>query len=504
MSSTTTPPPIVSLQGVTKRFGANVANDNISLDIHAGKIKALLGENGAGKSTLMSILAGRYLPDSGRISIDGAPTTFHNTKDAIKAGIGMVYQHFMLVNTMTVAENALLGQMGGFMASPKKMEAEISALAEEYGLQIDPSAKVSTLSMGERQRVEILKLLYRRSRVLIFDEPTSVLTEVETEQLFRSLKLMAQQGKAIVFISHKLEEVLELSDEIAILRRGRIEAEKPRSDVQSKKELASLMVGRDVLLKVGRSPMPVGDTVLQIQNLTGLGLHGVSLEVKQGEIVAVAGVAGNGQKALVEAVCGMKKPPVDTVFIMGKPWRKFFAELDWKRSLSYVPEDRLGLAVAEQMDLVDNLLLTTRKGFSHGPWLNRKRATQTMTKLMKRHDIKAHGVQSRAWQLSGGNLQKMVISRELFREPGLIVAEQPTQGLDISATETVWTHILETRATAGILLITGDINEALALADRIAVIFEGRFVDVFPATDKEKIADIGLMMAGVDKDAAQV
>lgn len=496
------PPPIVRLVELTKRFDSNVANDHISLDIRPGKIKALLGENGAGKSTLMSMLAGRFAPDDGHIEVDGSPQFFHSSKDAIAAGIGMVYQHFMLVNSMTVAENVFLGQTTSFFTSQKAMKNKVRSLARDFGMEIDPGLPVSKLSMGERQKVEIIKLLYRQSRVLIFDEPTSVLSELEAERLFESMRIMADQGKAIVFISHKLEEVLHIADEIAILRKGRVEAEIPREAVTSKADLACRMVGREVLLKVNKKPVKAGKTVLDIRKLTAEGLHDLNLRVHMGEIMAVVGVAGNGQKTLVEMVCGMHKPPQDTIHIMGKPWRKFFATLSWKKSLSYVPEDRLGLAVAEQMDLVDNLLLTTRKGFSKGPWLNRKRAEQTMTMLMEKHDIHPNKVESLAWQLSGGNLQKMVISRELFRRPALVVAEQPTQGLDIAATEAVWNHLLRTRGRSGILLITSDLNEALQLADRIAVIFEGRFMDVFDVTDQKKVENIGLMMAGVNPDEA--
>lgn len=489
--------PVVRLNKVSKAFGTNKANDEICLDIRAGRILALLGENGAGKSTLMSILAGRYVPDSGQIEIDGRPVAFASSKDAISAGIGMVYQHFMLVNSMTVAENVLLGQMEGALASPQRMEQAISKLAADFGMEIDPSARIADLSMGERQRVEILKLLYRESRVLIFDEPTSVLTEVETEKLFESMRAMAAQGKAIVFISHKLDEVVANADDIAILKRGHIVGKYLCEEVTSKADLAYRMVGKEVLLQVQKEPVPLGKVVLEVKNYTGLGLQDINFELHIGEILAVVGVAGNGQKVLVESICGMQKPPLDTVWIMGKPWRNFFAKLSWKKSLSYVPEDRLGLAVAEQMDLVDNLLLTTRKGFSKGPWLNRKRAAQTMTTLMEEHQIASNGIQSLAWQLSGGNLQKVVISRELYRQPALVVAEQPTQGLDISATESVWKHILDTRQKAGILLVTSDLNEALQLADRVAVIYEGRFMDVFPVTNTRKVDMIGLMMAGV-------
>ena len=318
------------------------------------------------------------------------------------------------------------------------------------------------------------------------------------------MRAMAGQGKAIVFISHKLDEVVANADDIAILKRGRIVGKYLREEVTSKSDLACRMVGREVLLEVDKKPVPLGKVVLEVRDYDGNGLHHVNFELRIGEILAVVGVAGNGQKVLVESICGMQKPPIDTVWIMGKPWRNFFAKLSWKKSLSYVPEDRLGLAVAEQMDLVDNLLLTTRKGFSKGPWLNRKRAAQTMTALMEKHQIASSGIQSLAWQLSGGNLQKVVISRELYRQPALIVAEQPTQGLDISATESVWTHLLDTREKAAILLVTSDLNEALQLADRIAVIYEGRFMDLFPVSDTQKVDQIGLMMAGVSPEQQEV
>ncbi len=491
-------PPLVRLEGITKRFGKVLANDRIDLDICPGKVLALLGENGAGKSTLMSMLAGRYEPDSGRILVNGEPMRFKSAADAISAGIGMVYQHFMLVDTMTVAQNVFLGQEPGFFLSLKKLEQNVADLAERYGLEIDPRALVADLSMGEKQRVEILRLLARQSRILIFDEPTAVLTPEETYRLFEALWNMTDQGKAVVFISHKLEEVMAVADDIAILRQGRVEGRFEQSEVTSKADLARRMVGKDVVMDVQRTPAELGETVLEIKNLTGLGLYGVDLDVRRGEIVALVGVAGNGQKALVEAVCGMSRPPVNTLFILGRRWREHYAKPAWKRSLSYIPEDRQGLATARNLDLVDNLLLTTRQGFAKGPLLERKRATERTEKLVAEYDIQPGRIRALAWQLSGGNLQKSVLARELYREPRLIVAEQPTQGLDVSAAEEVWRRLLAARKQAGILLVTGDVSEALHLADRVAVIFRGRLVDLFPVTDKEKIERIGLMMAGVE------
>ncbi|BCS87284.1 ABC transporter ATP-binding protein [Pseudodesulfovibrio sediminis] len=489
--------PVVSLKGLTKRFGTVVANDAITLDIYPGRIKALLGENGAGKSTMMSMLAGRYKPDEGHIEVNGQPVRFTSSKDAIAAGIGMVYQHFMLVDSMTVAQNVLLGQEGGFFINPKEMEKRVGELATRYSLDIDPGAYISDLSMGERQLVEILKLLYRESRILIFDEPTAVLTPDETARLFDALWNMTEQGKSIIFISHKLEEVIALADEIAILRRGRIEGELDPTTIESKADLASRMVGKEVLLEVDRQPAEIGELVLEVKSLTGLGLVDIDLEVRKGEVVALVGVAGNGQKNLVEAVTGLIKPPLDTVFIMGQPWRKFFDESTWNRSMCYIPEDRLGLATLPNQNLVDNLLLTTRKGFAKGWLLDKKRAARDTVDLIEKFDIRPGRIHALAWQLSGGNLQKAVLARELYREPKFIVAEQPTQGLDVSATEEVWTRLLEARGLAGVLLVTGDLNEALQLADRIAVIYRGQILGVLDTADPETIGKIGPLMAGL-------
>lgn len=489
--------PVVRLKELTKRFGKVVANDAITLDIYPGRIKALLGENGAGKSTLMSMLAGRYKPDSGTMEVDGVPVRFASSRDAIAAGIGMVYQHFMLVESMTVAENVLLGQEGTFFIDPDEMEGRVATMADTYGLDVDVSARICDLSMGERQLVEILKLLYRESRILIFDEPTAVLTPEETNRLFEALWRMTEQGKSVIFISHKLEEVIALADEIAILRRGRIEGELDPSAIESKADLASRMVGREVLLEVDRQPAEIGEPVLEVRGMTGLGLTDVNFEVRRGEIVAVVGVAGNGQKELVEAVTGLIKPPIDTVFIMGQPWRKFFAESTWNRSMCYIPEDRLGLATMRNQNLVDNLLLTTRMGFAKGMWLDKKRAERDTEALIEKYDIRPGRIHALAWQLSGGNLQKAVLARELYRQPRFIVAEQPTQGLDVSATEEVWRRLLDARAMAGVLLVTGDLNEALQLADRIAVMYRGRILGMLPTADEATASRIGPLMAGV-------
>ncbi len=496
-------PPLVRLEHICKSFGKVRANHDITLDIRPGMIKALLGENGAGKSTLMSILSGRFSQTSGSIFVDGNPERFESPRDAIRAGIGMVYQHFMLVESMTVAQNVLLGQERTFVVSPARMEAEVSELAERYGLPINPAARVCDLSMGEKQRVEILKLLYRDSRVLILDEPTAVLTPTETEQLFEAMWRMADQGKSIVFISHKLKEVLAVSDEIAILRKGEIVDEFHESDVPNETVLANRMVGRDVVLSIEAEPVKTGGVVLDITNLSGDGMESLNLTLRKGEVMAIAGVAGNGQKELVEVICGLRRPVSGRVDILGLEWNRFYPRPPRKgKSLAYIPEDRQGLATCKYLDLVDNFLLTTRHAFARGPFLDRKAATETTVQIIEEFNVQPGHIDGTARSLSGGNLQKLVIGREFFRRPDIIVAENPTQGLDIAATEEVWQRLLQARKRAGILLITSELNEALQLADYIAVMYRGRFMDVFHKSDTAKVDAIGLMMAGVTSPAA--
>ncbi|TVM19704.1 ABC transporter ATP-binding protein [Oceanidesulfovibrio indonesiensis] len=509
-------PPLVHLENISKSFGKVHANKDITLDIRPGRILALLGENGAGKSTLMSILAGKLHPDSGRILVNGRPATFDSPGAAIRAGIGMVYQHFMLVDAMTVAQNVLLGQSDKFFLSPKKMNEQVGALAKEYGLAVNPSARVANLSMGERQRVEILRLLHRKSEVLIFDEPTTVLTPAESDQLFEALRSMSALGKAVVFISHKLPEVLAIADEIAILRRGEIVDRFGPKDTPSEAELARRMVGREVLLTVDREPVEPGEVVLELEQLSGDGLQGVDLTVRQGEIVAVAGVAGNGQKPLVEIISGLREPKGGTVRLMSRTWKEYYGSRRrarpgpdtrpegplgrgaWKGALSYIPEDRKGIATMQNLNLVDNVLLTTRQGFSRWFFLSRGHAVAATENMVKEFDVRGGGPETRAGQLSGGNLQKLVLAREFYREPRIIVAEQPTQGLDVAATEEVWAQLLAVRERAGVLLVTNDLNESIQLADRIAVMYRGRFMDVLEGEEARDVDLLGQLMAGVD------
>jgi simple sugar transport system ATP-binding protein len=351
--------------------------------------------------------------------------------------------------------------------------------------------------MGEKQQVEILKLLFRKSTILIFDEPTAVLTPHEAKSLFTTMRQMVAAGKAIVFISHKLEEVMSIADDIAILKKGEVIDVRCAAEVGSTAELAELMVGREVLLKVEKFAVEPRQLVLKVENLRNDLLKDVSLEVRQGEILGIVGVAGNGQKPLVEMVCGLQQPAEGSITILGSTWKKFFSRRKWDNALSYIPEDRQGLATCQGLTLLDNFLLTTREGFCSGPWLPQEQAASKAQHLIEEFNIRPPDLQALAWQLSGGNLQKMVLCREFYRKPRLIVAEQPTQGLDIAAAEDVWNLLLKAREQAGIMLITGDLSEALELSDRIAVMYGGRIVDTFTTRNKEKIDKIPQMMAGL-------
>ncbi len=489
--------PVIRLEGLCKSFGPVKANRNISLTFRPGRIKALLGENGAGKSTLMSMLAGRTRPDSGRIFVGEKPVRFASPKEAFAAGIGMVYQHFMLVGSMSVAENVLLGQEGGFFLRPRDMERRVAELAERFALEIDPKARVGALSMGERQRVEILKLLHRDSSLLIFDEPTAVLTPRETDRLFAAFARMTQLGKSVVFISHKLQEVMDTADEIAVLRRGEIVDEFERADLPDTGTLAARMLGRSVESAFMPEPLPVGEEVLRVAGLSLGPLRDISLTLRKGEVLAIAGVAGNGQKELVEVLAGLAKPPRGAVEILGQDWRDFYPTPPKMGGMAYIPEDRRGLACCLDMPLVDNLLLTARETFTDGMFLSRGAALAATLQIISGYDIRPGDPLAPARSLSGGNLQKLVIGRELLRQPAVIIAENPTQGLDVAATDDVHRRLAEARKQAGILLVSGDMGEALRLGDRIAVMFRGKILDCFPKTDLRKMEAVGLMMAGI-------
>lgn len=497
--------PLVEMRGITKVFPGVVANDGVDLTVRAGEIHALLGENGAGKSTLMSILTGLYRPDGGEIYIEGQRVNFRSPRDAIAAGIGMVHQHFRLVAPFTVTENVALGLKGGFRLNLNRLAEEIAALSKEYGLQVDPQARIWQLSVGEQQRVEIIKLLYRRARVLILDEPTAVLTPQEARDLYRTLKMMAARGCAVIFITHKLQEVMDAADTITVLRSGKTVATVRKSET-NEKELARLMVGREILWRIDKPASRKGDKILEIKNLKAFNdkglpaLKGLNLTVYAGEILGIAGVAGNGQRELAEVIAGLRPYYEGTVVIAGKELGRCDPCRAINAGVSYIPEDRLGMGLVPNMGAVDNLLL---KEYRHPRWgrtlLDRRAARRWAGELVERFQVKTAGLDAPVKMMSGGNLQRLLLAREISSRPRLLVAVYPARGLDIGATETIHRLLLEQR-TAGtaVLLISEDLEELFRLADRIAVIYEGEIMGLM-AVEEADVDEIGLMMAGAKR-----
>ncbi|HEY2935923.1 MAG TPA: ABC transporter ATP-binding protein [Gaiellaceae bacterium] len=500
--------PAVTLRGITKRFPAVVANDGVDFEAAEGEVHALLGENGAGKSTLSNILTGLYRPDEGEIRIYGEPVHFHSPRDALDAGICMVHQHFRLVEPFTVAENIVLGDHRGegraFRVRPRTVERRVAELGQHYRLAVDPRARIWQLSVGEQQRVEILKALYREARILILDEPTAVLTPQESESLFETLRAMAEEGRTVIFISHKLHEVKAVADRVTVMRGGRSIATVAAAEA-TLHSLAALMVGREVQVnrREAREAPPGEGVALAVDGLSAQGdrgaqaLHDVALSVRDGEIVAIAGVAGNGQRELAEAITGMRAA-TGSVAVAGRPLRGGDPREAIAAGIAYVPEDRLGTGVAGGLSIASNVVLRSYRGRLHslGPLLRLRAIRGRALELIHRYDVKAPGPATLARQLSGGNLQKVVLAREFSGDPRVLVAASPTRGLDVGAIETV--HAYLRGAAAGgvaILLISEDLDEILALADRVAVMYEGRIVgevDAGTATAEE----IGLMMAG--------
>jgi simple sugar transport system ATP-binding protein len=500
----TLPAPAVELRGIGKRFPGVVANDGVDFTLAPGEVHALLGENGAGKSTLMNILDGLYQPDSGEILIDGRPVAFRSPRDAIAAGLGMVHQHFTLVASMTVTENVLIGlDRPRFRLRLDRHDAEIARLAEAHGLRIDPRAKVWQLSVGERQRVEILKVLYRGARVLIMDEPTAVLAPQEIDDLFRTVRSMTATGRSIVFISHKLGEVLAIADRITVMRRGRVTAKALPAAGMTKPRLAQLMVGREILESLDQSRRPPGDVVLSLEDVEAGGdkgvpaLRGVSLQVRSGEIVGIAAVAGNGQSELAEVICGLR-PCRGRILIGGedianRPVRKAIA-----RGVAHVPEDRTGVGTAPNLSLVDNLIMKRyrAKPIGRGWTIDMGAARAAASELKDSYEISAPSIETQARLLSGGNLQRLILAREIESKPRLMIAVQPTRGLDVGAVESAHRLLMERRAAgAAILLISEELDEILALSDRVVVLYEGRVAGIANTVDTS-IAQIGLLMTG--------
>ncbi len=493
--------PIVEMRNIVKRFPGVLANDHVNFSAYPGKIHAVLGENGAGKSTLMNILSGLYRPDAGEIRLFGERVSLHSPRDAIARGVGMVHQHFMLVDTQTVAENVILGlDTPRFVLNTRQAEEQVEKLAKRYGLYVDPSARIWQLSVGEQQRVEILKILYRGAKILILDEPTAVLTPQETEELFVTLRQMASQGHTIIFISHKLDEVLEIADHITVLRKGHVVGEVDPKET-TKADLARMMVGREVLFHLEKPPLDPGEPVLEIQNVHAMGdkgvpaLKGVTLEVREREILGIAGVAGNGQHELAEVVTGMRRCTEGKVLVRGSDLTNKGPLAFIKAGVGHIPEDRTVEGAIGGLSLMDNLILKSYRE-EPGPFLNYRRIRERARRLIKEFDVQAPSVDTLARVLSGGNLQKLILAREISADPAVLVAVHPTQGLDVGATESVRRSLLEQRARGrAVLLISEDLDEVMQLSDRIAVIYEGEIMGVVPAAKADR-NQIGLMMAG--------
>lgn len=494
---------VVELGDIVKRFPGVVANDHVDLTLEEGEIHALLGENGAGKTTLMSVLAGIYQPDEGVMRIGGEQMTFRSPRDAIAAGIGMVHQHFRLVQPFTVAENVLLGAGRGLTLERAEVEERVAKLSEDYGIHVNPAARIWQLSVGEQQRVEILKALFRGARILILDEPTSVLTPQEAERLFVTLRQMAKDGRTIVFISHKLDEVMAVADRISVLRKGKRVATLARAEV-TKTELARLMVGRDVMFRLDRGDHEVGAPAVEVTDLEAKNdlllpaLRGVSLEVRKGEILGIAGVAGNGQRELAEVIAGLRPATAGRIALAGEQVTKASAAARIERGLAYVPEDRLGVGLVGSMDCTSNVILKRLRpgGFVRAGFLNFTAAEASARELVETFDVKTPSVRAPVRLLSGGNVQKLLLARELSSKPAVLIAAQPTAGLDVGATEAIRKMLLDQRnAGVAVLLISEDLDELLTVTDRIAVMYEGKVMGVVDAASADPDL-IGLMMAG--------
>jgi general nucleoside transport system ATP-binding protein len=500
--------PAVTMRGITKRFPGVVANDSVDFEARVGEVHALLGENGAGKSTLSNILTGLYRADEGELEVYGRPADFQSPREALDAGICMVHQHFRLVEPFTVAENVVLGDhrdVGrSFLLHQRTIEARVTELGNRYGLAIDPRARIWQLSVGEQQRVEILKALYREARILILDEPTAVLTPQEAEALFETLRAMAAEGRTVIFISHKLHEVTAVADRVTVLRGGKSIGTVVTSEATSQ-SLAALMVGREVEISRRELRSEIGAIVLEVNGLSALGDRGVnalrevSLTVRAGEVLGIAGVAGNGQRELAETITGMRPATAGSVKVDGDSVTSGDPRSAIRAGIAHVPEDRLHTGVAPSLSIASNIVLKAYGSpeFSHGPLLRLRRIGARAVEMIQRYDVKTPGPETPARRLSGGNLQKVVLAREFSSEPRVLVAAAPTRGLDVGAIETVHGYLREAAERGvAVLLISEDLDEVLTLSDRVVVMYEGSIageLDAAVATPEE----VGLLMAGV-------
>ena len=503
--------PVLELRGITKRFPGVLANDRVDLDLRRGEVLALLGENGAGKSTLMNILYGLYKPDEGEILLNGKPADISSPHGAIAAGIGMVHQHFMLIPVMTVAENIVLAsepRRNGVLLDTGAAERRVRELAEQFNFHIDPHARVRDITVGQQQRVEILKALYRGADILILDEPTAVLTPQEAEELFEILKRLVAEGMSVIFISHKLNEVLDIADRITVLRRGK-KVDTIGREGATEAGLARMMVGRDVLLRVDKAPPKTGDVLLDVRDLhvhddRGLeAVRGVSLSVRAGEIVALAGVDGNGQTELIDAITGLRKPTSGTVVVAGDDLTGQSAHAFLEHGMGHIPEDRHRRGLVLEFSLAENLVLHdyAKAPYAKRGFLSPKRVVDAARGLLREFDVRGGTAQTRASALSGGNQQKVVVAREVSRDPKVLLAAQPTRGLDVGAIEFVHRRLVEERDEGrAVLLVSLELEEVISLADRILVIYEGGIVGEYDPSVSEE--ELGIAMTGGGREAA--
>ena len=499
-------PIVLEARGITKQFPGVLANDRVDLTLRKGEILALLGENGAGKSTLMNILYGLYRPDAGEVWIKGEKVTLHSPGDAIARGIGMVHQHFQLVPVMTVAENVILGaevtKAGGYI-DKRNANKRVRELSERYGLEIDPTIEVDDLPVGLQQRVEIIKALYRHADILILDEPTAVLTPQESNELFRIMHDLTEKGVSIIFITHKLKEVLAVADRIVVLRGGRsVGAASPAESTEA--SLAELMVGRKVILQVDKEEAHPGEKILEIKDLEVLDdrkqlvVKGLSLEVHAGEILGVAGVQGNGQREFVEALTGLRSIVSGSIEIAGEDSTHFTPRRITELDVAHIPEDREKHGLVMPYTIADNMVLNRyyRKPFSNNAVMNRQAIADNGTELVEKFDVRTPSIYTHAGNLSGGNKQKVIVAREFSRPVKLLIANQPTRGIDVGSIEFIHNQIVAQRdAGVAVLLVSAELDEILSLADRVAVMFDGHIVKTLPIEEATR-ERVGLLMAG--------
>ena len=501
--------PALEVRNITKQFPGVLANDHVSFTLMPGEIHAFLGENGAGKSTLMNILYGLYGPDEGEILIDGQVVKITNSADAIRMGLGMVHQEYALVDTLSVTENIMLGteMHSGPLIDARRASQRVKTLSEQYGLQVPPDAIVGELPVGVQQRVEILKALYRNVRMLILDEPTAVLTPQEADDLFRVMKEFAAQGKSIIFITHKLREVLAIADRITVLRRGKVVGTALPAD-STDRSLAAMMVGREVVLQVEKKAASPGEVVLAVADLTvhddrGLTvLKSVSLEVRAGEVLGVAGVQGNGQTELVEAITGLQAITSGQVTLLGNAITSRSPRTITERGVAYIPEDRKGTGLVLGYSISDNMVLSSyyKPPFASRLTLNDQAILDNAEELIKTFDVRTPSADTRAGALSGGNQQKIIVAREFSRPNKLLIAAQPTRGIDVGSIEFIHRSIIAQRdAGVAVLLVSAELDEVLSLADRIAVMYHGEIMAILPAAEATR-ERIGLLMAGIQED----